>query len=168
MVRLLVLAALVSSSALASYRPDKAYAFRANRDSAFTLYPSATTEIILNDEVYDTNGWYDNANGRFTPLLAGYYSCSVTGVSDVESVAAGDAVFLHIRQNGSSATGCRGYDSADDPNTLKRWTVSVTCDFAMNGTTDYVSFWGDSDAGNFSGSTTSTLANFMCHRIGGL
>jgi len=48
--------------------------FHVNRTSSAQSLSDATyTNILYNNEVYDSGSCYDTSNGRFTPNVAGYY-----------------------------------------------------------------------------------------------
>src|SRR5210317_926611 len=51
-------------------------AFEARVSVNQSISHNTATKVQCNDEIFDTDGYYDNAtNYRFTPLVAGKYYC---------------------------------------------------------------------------------------------
>jgi len=120
---------------------------------AFFVRPSAgqtvtfatATKIQFNTKDFDTNNNFDNTtNYRFTPTVAGYYQISASlratgSTTNTQSV-------LSIYKNGSSYIS----QVVSETNITKFPTVSAL--ISMNGTTDYIEFYG-----NITGTGTATF-----------
>lgn len=72
-------------------------AFSAYRHAALAVAPTGTM-LACDTEDFDVSGWFNVANGRYTPQVAGYYRLSV--VITLNSVAAGKQVYCEIFKNG--------------------------------------------------------------------
>ena len=114
-------------------------AFEAYLGSDQTLSSGVTTKVNINTEVYDTDGYYDNAtNYRFTPLVAGKYfvyaGLKIQTASDFIS-----AVTVRLYKNGAevvSDTVNAGGTAYFDYMSV---STSVTLDLSVN---DYVELYG--------------------------
>ncbi len=108
---------------------------------AFSVYLSANqsitsataTKIAFNTELFDTNSNFDSVtNYRFTPTVAGYYSigliCSTIGSSITR-------FFASIYKNGSEF-----YRVLDGTGAI--FLAGNSQIIYMNGTTDYIEFYG--------------------------
>ena len=108
-----------------------------------SLSNNSQTEIInladTGGNNFDFDGWYNPANGRYTPQVAGYYQFSATvqvtggnGQSNFEWNAG-------IRKNGGSTHVISAIMGSSDNN---GWGgVPLAGMFLMNGSSDYVSLW---------------------------
>lgn len=74
--------------------------FSAYRNAALNSPAASTATITFDTEEFDVSGWYDTANGRYTPLLAGYFR--ISAAVRVGSVAAGTGWRLQIAKNGTA------------------------------------------------------------------
>ena len=126
---------------------NTSYSFGAGSPSKVVTYPISTD---------NPNGWYNTANGRFTPQVAGYYQfnaalrvASGTNAEKVIILAKNDTE-LH---SGVSSAGSNVYVS----------TVSAV--IYLNGTTDYVDVRVYSDLA-LTSTTTSTTSYFQGFLIG--
>ena len=64
---------LPSTATLTNFPTNTPY-FHVNRTGSVQSLSDATyTNILYNNEVYDSGSCYDTSNGRFTPNVAGYY-----------------------------------------------------------------------------------------------
>lgn len=120
-------------------RQSGAPAFCAYRSGSVQLVANATnTQVFMQTEEFDTDGAYDNAtNYRFTPQVAGYYffSGQITGYASGGSLT---NVTATIRKNLNpmrTAVQNINFNATSS-------TVQVNALIALNGSTDYVSLWG--------------------------
>ena len=114
--------------------------FGAGTGPAFSVYLSAnqsittntTTKIAFNTELFDTNSNFDTSTYRFTPTVAGYYNvgltCSYLGTAVTRWIAS-------IFKNGSEF-----YRVSDSNGDVYLGGSSQV--IYMNGTTDYIEFYG--------------------------
>ena len=132
-------------------------------DTDQSISAATSTKLEMPTVVFDTHGYYDAANYRFTPKIAGYYQFYgkvrfKSGSTKTESVV------LHIYKNGSSA------DAAQwqlDSSTAK-WNNPVltfpTTVIYANGTTDYFEPFIYS---NQAGTATDTSSQDLRSQFGG-
>ena len=138
-------AGVVTQAMLATNVAGNGPAFSAYPSALTTISSSTNTVIVLDTEVFDTNGCFNNTgstvtlNGvstpaySFAPNVAGYYLFAAT-INDESSTAA-SRFFFTINRNGGDAASVRVSDVA-----LSTVTgVSGSCIIYLNGTTDYVS-----------------------------
>lgn len=100
---------------------------------------TSLTEFIADTEFYDSDGWYDNTTGRFTPLEAGTYEVDLTVQYVGFSSSGGNTLKCEFRKNNS--TSFPRLDAGQE------WNGNITdinyayfkYVFDMNGTTDYIS-----------------------------
>jgi len=96
-------------------------------------------KLNFNTERFDTNSYYDTSTYRFTPLVAGKYYIYAQAYcypTSADSIYSAD---VSIYKNGSN------YQAAweNDANfTIGRSTNDLTVSVDMNGTTDYIEFYG--------------------------
>jgi hypothetical protein len=102
--------------------------------SAQSISASTETVIALDNERWDTGGYYNTALTRYVPLVAGTYifACSVgfTGLT------VGTLVYVGINKNGSVYE----YGSAIAASTPGAASATGTWLVQMNGSSDYVEF----------------------------
>ena len=132
----------------------------ATANPAFSAWASATqtfssnvyTKIQCNTEEFDTKSNYDNAtNYRFTPTVAGYYQ--LTGQFYINTGSSGGESLVTIFKNGSEFK--RGTDIGN--NTAgSMLSLGVSALVYLNGTTDYVEFYGYMSTGHTSGNGQSS------------
>lgn len=160
----------VASAANASYNVSNFQGFIASSDAAGTIFPLTAAEWVFEDVAAGLNpqGWYNVSNGRFTPPINTCWNLKTSVTSAVVSVAAGDEVYLQIRVNGSATTGMRVYDVTDDPNTTKRYGVTVAWSWCSPNGTDYVSTWGDAGGTAAASAALSYEATFSATFAGTL
>jgi hypothetical protein len=131
-----------------------------NAGPAFSAYMSATyqsispnthTKVVLDAELFDSNGNYDTSNYRWTPTVEGYYQINAAvGVSYLTAVMNGFLVSIY--KNGSS------YLEMQSRVNSQYGTGAISQLVYMNGSTDYLELWGYSVGGTdpvFQGSTGS-------------
>jgi len=110
-------------------------AFSAYQSGSTTLSNTVFTKILVATEEFDTNNNF--ASSTFTPTVAGYYQ--VSGVISTNSTAtAGSIILSAIFKNGS-----RFKDGSMGPinNAQGGWS-SASCLVYLNGSTDYIEFYG--------------------------
>ena len=110
-------------------------AFEAYLGSDQTLSSGVTTKVNINTEVYDTDGYYDNAtNYRFTPLVAGKYfvyaGLKIQTSSDFISAAT-----VRLYKNGS---GYKNTEFLTQTHTMTTLNLPIDSVVEMNGSTDYL------------------------------
>jgi hypothetical protein len=141
-----------------SHTPAQAYPstirFSANKNNVDqTGLGTSATKLTFTTEVEDVGGYYDAANSRFTPLVAGTYqiTCAVLAAGTVTD--AGLCQIL-IYKNGSLFFG--GYTRASGTTSVG---TSVIKQVPMNGTTDFIEIYYRHNAagGTVLGDTASTI-----------
>ena len=142
-------------------------AFHAYRSADQNVNSNVNTKVQCNTEIYDTNNCYDNStNYRFTPTTAGkYYVYSTLASSQ-------DAYVLYfsrprIYKNGS--------EIARANNTIGNGALYAKTDFIsviadMNGTSDYLEFFGIIDIHShgqerFDGNSSVSITSFGAYKI---
>ncbi|MNK38473.1 C1q domain protein [compost metagenome] len=96
------------------------YTFAGGTPSKTVIYPTSTD---------NPNGWYNTANGRFTPQVAGYYQFNAA--LRVVSSTDGEKVII-LTKNGTELHS--GVSSAGS----NVYIATVSAVIYLNGTTDYV------------------------------
>ena len=120
-------------------------AFRASASAAQSITASTNTKITLDVEIFDTNNNF--ANSRFTPTVAGYYLFAAEG--QLNAVFNNSTVFVQIMKNGASI-GTNGGTGT----TASYPSAHITSLAYMNGTTDYVELFMQTNSGTLSTATT--------------
>jgi len=118
-------------------------AFEATLGSNQVVTQNTSTKVQINTEIFDTDNCYDSTtNYRFTPTTAGKYfvyaSIDIYNTVAQQQVIYGEA---EIRKNGATYKMNRdnpGTSSAN-ANALMVYVYTVV---SMNGTTDYLEFYG--------------------------
>jgi hypothetical protein len=114
---------------------------------------NAETKVQINTEVLDTDGNYDNStNYRFTPTTAGTYFvyANLIGEFDTQKLAIIKSI---IKKNGTTVSTT---DSFFQDNSLQRLFSYTSTLIEMNGSSDYLEFYGYIDRYS-GGSTTGTF-----------
>ena len=141
-------------------------AFEANRTSIFLLPNTTITKVQFDNEVFDTNGYYDNAtNYRFTPLVAGKYMVySTMSISENNSTTL-NAGYGYIYKNGSLHS-AQYVAYLNNPGQIAGITLNSVVEF--NGTTDYVEIFAYMNSTSHTGVSEGVLetSNFGAYRIG--
>ena len=141
-------------------------AFEANRTSTFILPNTTVTKVQFDNEVFDTDGYYDNAtNYRFTPLVAGKYMVYTTMTIAENNGTSLNYGHGYIYKNGANySQQSVGY--FNNPGIYIGTTLSSVIEF--NGTTDYVEIFAYMDSTSYVGSLEGVLqkSNFGAYRIG--
>ena len=141
-------------------------AFEANRTSTFVIPNTTVTKVQFDNEVFDTNGYYDNTtNYRFTPLVAGKYMVYSTMTIKENNGTSLNRGYGYIFKNGSQYL----YQLVvyfNNPGQYIGTTLNSVIEF--NGTTDYVEIFAYMDStahtGGFEG--IDATSNFGAYRIG--
>lgn len=116
--------------------PTNTPAFEANRATDLSFTDNVTQKITYDTEIFDTNGYYDNAtNYRFTPLIAGKYYVYASLTIQASSATTLNLAFLEIHKNG---TKYRGTMNNMNANFITGLTPYVGTVIDMNGSTDYI------------------------------
>lgn len=113
-------------------------AFAVYRGGNQAVSNATNTQVLLQTEEFDTDGAYDNAtNYRFQPLVAGYYAITaqITGYASGGSLT---NVTATIRKNVTPMRSCSQNVNFNATSSA----VGVSALVALNGTTDYVTLWG--------------------------
>jgi len=142
-------------------------AFEAYLSSAQSISDAVDTKVQCDTEVFDTDNCYDNAtNYRFTPTVAGKYLVyvSLTGKSggDTQLTALQPAIYKNGSEYNDNVT--QFY-----VNYIKQHTMFMSRIIDMNGSTDYVEFYGyvNVSTGTPTFSVDGTKSNFFgAYRIG--
>lgn len=108
--------------------------FSAYRNAALSLANAAV--VVFDTEEWDVSNWYDTANGRFTPQVAGYYR--LTGRLQVQLASgldlASEYLQAYVQKNGSVA---RNGDYQGGNGAVFPVAAQVDALVKANGTTDY-------------------------------
>ena len=115
-------------------------AFEAYLSSAQSVSDATETKVQCDTEVFDSDNCYDNStNYRFTPTVAGKYFVYV----NLLGKASGDNLLASqiatIKKNGSeyAASNTQFYTNCE-----KQHTIMISHIIDMNGSSDYVEFFG--------------------------
>lgn len=111
--------------------------FQANKNgTAQTGIVSATaTKLTFPTEAWDTHGWYDAANSRYLPRIAGKYRFDASAYITANVVDTASKI-IHFYKNGAAVKSIEDLISGANPQSA---VGGATVD--MNGTTDYVEAW---------------------------
>jgi len=145
-------------------------AFEARLNGNQSVNHNTFTKVQCGDETLDTDNCYDaTTNYRFTPNVAGKYYCyfsirGFAGGSDPDGVR---IVALQPHKNGSSVREYVGFDS--DPNEMRHMELTASTIIDLNGSSDYLEFFGYVYAENLSSTGVVFNGNesyFGAYRIG--
>ena len=123
-------------------------AFFATRNTNQVIPNSTVTKILCDVQVFDSSNFYDTTNGRFTPLVAGYYNISISA-NFLDAGSAPQGGNLSIYKNGSYSFSIG--DSQFDNGSAN---LSGNTLVYFNGTTDYVEMFA-----TISGTGANTIAD---------
>jgi hypothetical protein len=118
-------------------------AFQAYLGSNQAGSDSVAMKLNIDTENFDSDGWYNTTNYRYTPLQSGYYNFTIQGSSPLIHT-------IYIYKNGSTQYNAIGYNSYQSfPGSKMVY---------MNGSTDYVELWGlvQTASGNFTAGASNT------------
>lgn len=110
--------------------------FSAYRNAATSTSNSGAV-MVFDSEEWDVSGWYDPANGRFTPQIAGYYRLSARVAS---LITQGEVMAVSIRKSGSIFKEIVSVPSQSGTTATSKTGTAIV---AANGTTDYFDIWVD-------------------------
>jgi hypothetical protein len=127
-------------------------AFSAYASSGQTVTTGTWTKIQVNTKEFDTATCFNTSTYAYTPNVAGYYQVNAqlhmaTGING--------RLLCSIYKNGSIVK--IGSDASNN-NTLG---VNLSILIYMNGSTDYIEFWGYQDAGSSKALDNSSAANYF-------
>jgi hypothetical protein len=126
-------------------------AFAVYISSNFSTATSTATKIPFNTELFDTNSNFDSTtNYRFTPTVAGYYQISLMIAAGFS--AATGLIYGSIYKNGSEFV--QGIRIANNTANAQNGSSSVL--MYLNGSTDYVEFYGFQNTGSTQSATFSS------------
>lgn len=132
-----------------------------------TFTTGSTTVIKFDTAIVDTQGAYSVSTGKYTPTEAGKYFV-VTSVTDEDNAGAGsfNFCFVDIRKNGTrvaeaaagvlSPAGGIGYSST---------TMTVSALVSMNGTTDFIDIFLNTDSITAGSGTSRIAGNNICTAV---
>ena len=130
-------------------------AFSAYISTNQSVTANTWTKMAFDTEHFDTDGCYDTSTYRFTPTKAGLYQVSISGASTPGN---GTHFFLAMYKNGSRFGGPSGIwisgNASDDPYMSHSMLVS------MNGTTDYIEAFGETDINQYQFNSGIAASNF--------
>ena len=129
-------------------------AFSAYQSSAQTLSSAVVTKIQLQTEEYDTANCFDNAtNYRFTPNVSGYYQFNAS----LQVGAAATGCYVSLYKNGAEIK--RGNNFAQNSS----FGSCISATIYLNGSTDYVEFYGYFSSGQVvaSGASQTYFQGFL-------
>ena len=158
--------ALASGAQVSGFTGQNYPAFEANRTSTFLVPNTTVTKVQFDNEVFDTNGYYDNAtNYRFTPLVAGKYMVYSTMSISENNSGALNAGYGYIYKNGSLHS-AQYVAYLNNPGQIAGITLNSVVEF--NGTTDYVEIFAYMNSTSHTGVSEGVLetSNFGAYRIG--
>jgi hypothetical protein len=104
-------------------------AFSAYSNGSQSSVNDSFTKIQCDTEEYDTNSNYDTSSYRFTPTVAGYYQ--VNAAFEIDN---NYQCIASIYKNGSSFK--------ESPRSANSFGSQVSALIYLNGTTDYIEFYG--------------------------
>ena len=141
-------------------------AFDANMSDNQELANGTTTKLNFDEEVLDTNNFYDTSTYRFTPLVGGKYLvyayAAFTGVSNSTLVECN--VFLHKNGTAYAQNRC---NLQSNPGNAMGLYISRIIEF--NGSSDYVEAYGYINTNNSTErvmGTNDRFTGFGGYRIG--
>jgi hypothetical protein len=111
--------------------PVNGPAFSAYSASSQTVTANTWTKVVCGTELFDTNSNF--ASSRFTPTVAGYYQVSAGIQFNGTTIT---RVFAGIYKNGTEA------QYFFDINLATVYRASGSCLLYMNGSTDYLEWYG--------------------------
>lgn len=110
-------------------------AFEAYLQNPQTVTTNTLTKIQLDIKVFDTTNAFDNiTNYRFQPSIAGYYQINTRMRGDATTSLGNFS--LSIYKNGTQ------YERVCEAVQGSATTISGSCLVYLNGTTDYIEFFG--------------------------
>lgn len=124
---------------------------------------TALTKIQFDTTLFDTAGYWDGTNFRYTPKTPGYYS--VTGHADISATLthAVDALIYYtsIQKNGAEIGRTILFSQAALSAAAVENILPAAALAACNGSTDYIEMWGASDTSTSTSILGGVYATFM-------
>ena len=141
-------------------------AFEAYLSANQTVGDGVVTKVQIDTEVFDTNGYYDNAtNYRYTPLVAGKYFVYGSVYARTATSSALDWGITYIYKNGAVY---KEQITQFTNNRGRQASVYISTVIDMNGSSDYVEIFGNTNVSSgtpeFSSFNNGTY--FGAYRIG--
>jgi len=127
-------------------------AFSAYKNATQSFTQTSFTKVTFQLEEFDTASCFDTSTARFTPNVAGYYQ-----VNGAIQFGTATAITCEIFKNGVSYK--RGAFIAST------YGTTVSCLVYLNGTTDYVEFYGYQAGATQSSSSDSTQVYFQASLV---
>lgn len=121
--------------------------------SGVAMGTGGEAKLAISTVDFDTAGWWDATNTRYTPKLPGYYQCTVS-FSGALAIASGNIVDVVIAKTGAPGVTARFESSISGSGALATATSLVQC----NGSTDYIEMWGSSSVAGQTGTCTLQVA----------
>ena len=135
-----------STSGLADNTP----AFNVKLSSNTDVSDGVGTIVPFNSEQVDTDNAFNTTTYRFTPQTAGKYFIAFTMYALAANAGNGNlySMTANIRKNGSNQTQVvQDYNNSF----IRQGTATTTAIIDMNGSTDYIDFFGDVNVGTGDG-----------------
>jgi hypothetical protein len=127
------------------------------------ILPATWTKIVFDSETYDVGSYFNTANGRFTPLVAGYYSLVGVVEFNTTNIADGSAARAAIYYNGGTQIDYGPYNNASTA-AVNIGAIAAGQRF-FNGSTDYAEVYAlGGGAGNKTANSSATF--FYGVRVG--
>jgi hypothetical protein len=125
-------------------------AFNVKLSSNQDVSDGVGTVVAFNSEQVDTDNAFNTSTYRFIPQTAGKYFISFTMYALSANAGNGNLISMtaHIRKNGSNQT-----QVVNDYNNsfIRQGVATTTAIIDMNGSTDYIDFFGDVNVGTGDG-----------------
>jgi hypothetical protein len=149
---------LPSTATLTNF-PDNTPAFNVKLSGNQDVSDGVGTVVAFNSAQVDTDSAFNTSTYRFIPQTAGKYFISFTMFALSANAGNGNlySMTAHIRKNGSNQT-----EVVQDYNNsfIRQGVATTTTIIDMNGSTDYIDFFGDVNVGTGDGRfQTNTRAN---------
>ena len=124
-----------------------------------TVSNATFTKVVFDTEEFDTDGWYDTSNGRFTPQTAGYYYFD--SMVTPYSAYTGSAIAIYKNGLGAKIGDWRLSDVSGGP--------QVHAIIHANGSTDYFEVYirfetGQYINGSFDSNSSSIYNGFTYYQ----
>ena len=116
---------------------NAAPAFSARLTTTQALSSGVDAIVVFPTEDFDTNGKYNNANGRFQPTVAGYYQ--VNACVNLNSDTLVTRASVSIIKNGTTNMGATNSAAVASAGTYESQAISNL--IYLNGSTDYLEIW---------------------------
>jgi hypothetical protein len=101
----------------------------------------ALAKMAINTVVLDSAGWWDSANARYIPKVAGRYLVTAGYSGTVAGVGGTGLVDFAVFKNGARVP-FTGQQRFQMPATTWGGEFVITAQYVMNGTTDYLEMFG--------------------------